>query len=248
MDTIKARELHDQLLVAMPTGARHDAEICSFCVDKSAQTAPVPSGPEAISPDGTEGGTTTAMTDTEKAASISQETHEALLEKALKDATSITEKALETKIQENADLTTTVTTLTEANGSLVTDNARLNSELDTAQVSLKATTDEVASLKQEKADIETAALKADTASKRAEQVKNLGLFEEKYIDEKAAKWADLADADWAERVEEWSARKPEITASTEVASAMEGTSGELTTEHTDEASQTESSRRRVLGL
>jgi len=58
----------------------------------------------------------------------------------------------------------------------------------------------------------------------------------------------LADADWAERVEEWSARKPEITASTEVASAMEGTSGELTTEHTDEASQTESSRRRVLGL
>jgi len=73
------------------------------------------------------------MTDTEKAASISQETHEALLEKALKDATSITEKALETKIQENADLTTTVTTLTEANGSLVTDNARLNSELDTAQ-------------------------------------------------------------------------------------------------------------------
>ena len=97
VDKVKARELHDELLTGMPEGARHDADICSFCVDKAAQEAPVPSGPEAIKdPEGTEGGTTKAMADDTKQDMISKETHDALLEKALKDATSVTTEALVT--------------------------------------------------------------------------------------------------------------------------------------------------------
>ena len=249
MDKVKARELHDELLVGMPEGARHNADICSFCVDKAAQEAPVPSGSEAIKdPEGTEGGTTKAMADDIKQDAISKETHEALLEKALKDATSVTTEALERKTQEAAELTTKVETLTAENASLKSDNARLNTELDTAQISLKTATDEADLLKKEKADAAAAQEKAELATKRADQVKALGVFPEEFVTEKAARWAELAESDWSERVEEWAARKPEATPNTEVASALSGTTGELTKEHTDTASDATTSRRAVLGL
>jgi regulator of replication initiation timing len=249
VDKVKAGQLHDELLAGMPEGARHDADICSFCVDKAAQEAPVPSGPEAIKdPEGTEGGTTKAMADDTKQDVISQETHVALMEKALKDATSVTTEALERKTQENAELTTKVETLTAENESLKSDNARVNKELDEAQISLKTAVDEAAVLKQEKADAAAATEKAELAAKRADQVKALGVFPEEFVTEKAARWAELADADWAERVEEWAARRPEATPNTETASALSGTTGELTKEHTDTASEPQTSRRAVLGL
>lgn len=250
MDKVKARELHDQLLEGMPEGARHDADICSFCVDKAAQEAPVPSGPEAIKePEGTEGGTTKAMADDTKQDVLSKETHEALLEKALKDATSATESALERKTQEAAELTEKVTALESKVEELTADNARLNTELDEAQIKVKAATDEAEALKSEKAEREAEAAKAEIASKRADQVKALGIFPDEFVTEKASRWAELADADWAERVEEWSARKPEATPNTETASALSGTTGELTKETTDTASETTTvPRRAVLGL
>lgn len=248
MDTLKARELHDELLAAKPEGARHDVDICSFCVDKATQIAPAPSGPEATptAPEDTEGGTTTAMSDEIK--TISVETHEALLEKALREATSATEQALASKIEENTKLAAEVASLTETKTTLETDNARLNKELDTAQVSLKATADEVASMKAEKAAEDLAAQKAEIASKRAEQVKSLGLFEENFIAEKAEKWADLAEEQWAERVEEWSSARKAQPSSGDTASALTGTSGELTTEHTETASEKPTARRAALGL
>lgn len=250
----KARELHDELLQAKPADARHDADICSFCVDKAAQsTAPVPSGPEneTTEPEGTEGGTTKAMADNENKM-ISEETHQALMEKALKDATSATDSALQSKVSENTELASKVETLTEENASLVTDNARLNKELDEAQVSLKAATDEVAALKTEKDEIEAAAALAETASKRSEQIRNLNLFPEEFVTERASRWAAIPDEDWAERVAEWQATaKPTAaaagTTTTDSASAMEGTSGQLTTE-TASADEPKNSRRAVLGL
>lgn len=248
MSKINARELHDELLLAKPEGARHDADICSFCVDNAAQVAPVPSGPEAKQPESKKGGTTTAMSDNENApTSISMETHQALLEKALKDAVSTTEKALETKIHEKTELEATVKTLTEEKASLETDNARLNTELDTTQLSLKSVSDEFAALKGEIAAKEEAALKTELAAKRTEQVKALALFPEEFIADKATRWADMAEEDWNERVEEWQARKPASTSNIDSASAMSGTSGDLTTEVAGEV-KTTSTRRSVLGI
>lgn len=250
VDTTKARELHDQLLVAMPEGARHDADICSFCVEAAAssQETPVPPGPESTSTAPTEGGTTTAMSEETKTMTV--ETHEALQEKALREATSATEAALATKIQENENLTAEVASLKDAKTVLEGDNARLNGELDQAQISLKVAVDEAASLKQEKAEIEAAALRTEVASKRAEQVRALGLFEETFITEKASHWAELDQAAWDERVEEWGASRQTSTASlTETASALTGTTGALTTETAAASDDHKSpSRRAALGL
>lgn len=247
---MNARELHDQLLKAKPEGARHDADICSFCVEKASQAAPVPPGPEATNtaPEHTEGGTTTAMSDNDKNM-MSVETHEALMEKALREATSATDEALEAKIAEVDSLKGELASLKESNEKLTKEAERLNDELDKAALGLKEAKDKAAALETEKAEREEAARIAEIASQRTEQVRTLGLFEEEYITEKASAWAKLPDTDWAERVEEWTARKPG-SQDGDQASALSGTSAALTNEG-DIASQTTTSstaRRSVLGL
>lgn len=250
-------KLHDDLLANMPTGARHDSDICPFCADKAAQDATTSRNPPAVGgPDvsgqqsqhtNTGGGTSKTMSD------ISQETHDALLRKAVADATTTTEQALAAKATEATELASKVETLETANADLKSDNERLNKELDTSQVALKAAQDEVASLKADIESKDAAAKKAEVASKRAEQVKNLGLFGDEYVAEKASAWADLSDEQWVERVDEWAKLKPansetaETTKTTDAASAMSGTSGNLT----EVAEKTESkpnARRAALGL
>ena len=138
------------------------------------------------------------MSDT---ATISQETHEALLAKAVADATTTTEQALERKTIEASELSIKHDELA-AKVTLTEDNARLNRELDEAQVKLRAATDENAALRNDIAAKDEAARLAEVASKRSEQVKNLQLFPEDYIGEKASAWARLSDDDWAERLDE----------------------------------------------
>lgn len=255
---LNAAQLHDDLLASMVDGARHDADLCPFCRGDLARQdesrASVPSGttPSGASPSSndptTEGGTTHTMSET---ASISKETHEALLAKAVSDATSATEKALERKTTEAADLASKTTDLEKRVQELTDDNARLNKELDTAQVSLKKATDEVASLQADIAAKDQAARIAELASKRADQVKNLDLFPADYITEKASKWAALSDEDWADRIDEWSKAKPAAKpadAKTDTSSAMTGTSGDLTTDVASESTKQTPARRAVLGL
>lgn len=254
--------MHDALLAEMPEGAKHDADICPFCTEKAAQqvsshasvpSGSSPSGAVTNQPPHVEGGTpdmsTASVSDT-----LSRETHEALLEKALKDATQATESALERKNEEASALTAEKAEMTEKIAKLEADNADLNRKLDEAQVQLKAATDEVASLKADVAAKEEAARKSEVASTRAAQVKNLGLFTEEYVSEKASKWADLADEEWNERLDEWrNFNKPaegSSAASADTASAMTGTSSELGTEpKVETASESKpSARRAVLGL
>lgn len=247
MDTLR---LHDDLLQAMPEGARHDSDVCPICVDKAqvevsstAGTPPAPGGPDdsttTTSP--TEGGTNKQMAD------MTTETHEALLQKAVADATAQASAEIASLKESNATLTTERDSLLTEKAALAEDNNRLNGELDTAQVSLKAATDEVATLKADIASKEEAAQKAEIASARATQVKNLGLFTDEYITEKASKWAEVDEAAWTERLEEWKTAKgdsaPE-TKKTETASVLEGT---------DEASKKTAekphgAKRAVLGL
>lgn len=179
---------------------------------------------------------------------ISRETHEALLAKALADGTAALETALAAKSEEVTSLTGQLDELTTSKAALTEDNERLNRELDTAQVSLKAATDEVAAMKDEAEKREEAARLAEIASKRAEQVENLGLFSKEYVTEKAALWAGMGDSDWAERLEEWRTIKPAVSENdgSDSASALTGGGG-LTDEPADDA-PTDNAKRAALGL
>lgn len=253
-----ASALHDELLGCMPSGSRHDVDVCPFCVEKAAlkgglnasgPSGPVPSGASS-QPAPDQGGKRDLTTENTM---LSQETHAALLEKALNDATSTTTAALATKTNEVADLAAKLAEAVAANEVLTADNARLNKDLDEAQVTIKTATDEVSALKADVASKEETARLSEIASARSTQVENLGLFPKEYVADKASKWAEMADEDWAERLEEWRGIKPaavEGSTSTETASAMEGTSAELTTEPVvDTAASTPvPARRAALGL
>lgn len=259
MDTAAARRVHDELLANRPEGASHNSDICQFCVDKATEDVstasripPADGGPDVLIqqvPDEYGGRDNHPMSDT-----MTKETHDALLAKAVADATSTTEKALEAKAEEVKGLVEKVETLEADNASLKADNDRLNGELDTAQVGLKAATEKVAQLESDIAARDEAAAKAEIASKRAEQVKNLKLYDDEYVAERASAWADLSDEDWTSRLDEWSKIHPAITepSATDTASAMSGTTGTLTQEpvSTDSAAEstTPSARRAVLGL
>lgn len=186
---------------------------------------------------------------------ISQETHDALLQKAVADATEKLQSELAAATKVADEQTSKAKTLEDEVASLKADNTRLNTELDTAQVTLKTAQDEVTALKADIAKKDEDAVKAELASKRSDQVKNLGLFKEDYIGEKASSWADLSDEQWTERLDEWSKLRPADASSnnTDTASAMSGTTGNLTDAGTDAASEDAdnkkpAARRAVLGL
>jgi chromosome segregation ATPase len=259
VDTAVALKLHDDLLASQPEGARHDSDICPFCVEKASQNGSTASDPSGSGrPDvsnqstSTEGGTKTPMSD------ISQEAHEALLKKAVADAvaeaTQTTEAALATKTKEAADAASRVQELETEVAGLKTETDRINKELDAAQVKLTSATEEAASLKKAAEEAAEQAKIAEVASKRGEQVKNLKLFPDDYVGEKASKWASLSDEAWDEQLEEWKRLKPasEGTPTTDAASAMTGTSENLTKEQQDAAaaggSDKPKARRSVLGL
>jgi regulator of replication initiation timing len=265
VEAAQAIEVHNQLLANPPAGARHDADICPICVDKASQTAAPPSRipPGSAGPDvtenekshtSTEGGTPRTMSD--NANTISQETHEALVASKVAEATKATDAALATMTAERDSLKTELASVTEERDTLKTDNARLNGDLDKAQIDLKAATDKAGELETELKTERDDRAKADVASKRVEQVKNLGLFSDDYItDEKASAWADLDEAAWTERVDEWSKLKPagaKGDGTADTASAMTGSSGNLTGggDAGDQAAETKptSARRGVLGL
>lgn len=189
---------------------------------------------------------------------ISQETHDALLKKAVDDATKTTEAALSVKTEEASTATKRVTELEAELSTAKEEAARLNTELDAAQVKLTSATEEVAGLKKDAAAKEEAAQVAEIASKRAEQVKNLKLFTEDFVtEERAARWAAQTDEAWGEQLEEWKQLKPaasgEGEGASDTASAMTGTS-DLTKEdkNSDTASgagdDKKSTRRAALGL
>lgn len=237
-----------------PEGASHNADICPFCVDKATEDATASRNPPDVSdsnqtvPDEHGGRDTSSMSD------MTKETHEALLAKAVADATSATEKALETKTDEVKELAAKLEKAEADLAAAKADNDRLNSELDTAQVSLKAAEEKVTTLETDIKAKEEAAAKAEVASKRADQVRNLKLFSDEQVAEKASRWAELSDEEWTERLDEWAALKPatsgEPTQTTDAASAMSG-GGDLTKEpdSTDTAESAKpKARRAVLGL
>jgi len=263
VETAVALKLHDDLLATQPEGARHDSDICPFCVEQAARsTASDPSGsgrPDVSKSDSksTEGGDNPTMSD------ISQEAHDALLKKAVDDAvaeaTKTTEAALATKTQEAEKASARVKELETELATATTETERLNKDLDAAQVKLTAASTEVEDLKKAATEAEEAAQIAEVAAKRGEQVKNLKLFPEEYVTtERASKWAALEEAAWDEQIEEWKQLKPVSDSGdgtekgTEAASAMTGTSGQLTKEQQDAAAAGDSAKtkpqRAVLGL
>lgn len=179
---------------------------------------------------------------------ITKETHEALLQKAVADETatlSEEKESLETRVSElAAELEQEKARADEAESEI----ARLEGELDTAQVKLKATEDENASLKEEISTRDEAMEKRELADKRADEVRALNLFTDEHISEKAERWAAYSDDEFAELVEDWKAARStsKEDGSVETASRITGSSegaGKSKTETTEV-----NARRAVLGL
>lgn len=253
--------MHDVLLANQPDGAKHNAEICPFCVEKASQSTAsgtLPgslAGPDVSENKNTEGGANPTMTDTDM---ISKETHEALVRQRVEDAVRQNDAALQTMTTERAEATARAEKAETELARVTQENTELNTKLDEAAVNLNTATEKAASLERQIAD-DTAKREVETkASERASQVKNLGLFPEDYVTEKAQKWASLSDEAWAEQVESWQKLKaPEGTPSgtpADTASAMSGTTEGLTANGTDTAAggagdqATTKPSRLVLGL
>lgn len=179
---------------------------------------------------------------------ITKETHEALLQKAVDDATA---QLREEKASIEAQLATTTTERDQAvkhADEVETEVSRLEGELDTAQVKLKSAEDENASLKGDLSARDEALALKEKAGERAEEVRALGLFPEEHIVEKAERWAGYSDDEFAEVVADWKAARStsKEEGSVETASRMSGSSegaGSTSTKTTET-----SARRRVLGI
>lgn len=243
MDT-RAIELHDEALKLKPEGASHDSDECSICIEKAAQQGGSDTS-SSTEEENQEGQMSEKITDT-----LSQETHAALLQKAVQDATAALQRDNEALTDKVEGLTSERDEASAKVSTLEGEVARLNDELDTAQVELAAANEKAAELESDIAKRDEEAQIREIAQERAKQVRNLKLFAEDAIDEKAERWAALSDEDWAERLEEWQGIQAsngggEITTDkkVETASAITGSS-----EGQDEASKKSTSRRRVLGL
>lgn len=255
----QAMQLHDLLLAGKPEGAKHNADICPFCVEKASRTATsVPPGPDVSEiQESTEGGANPTMSE---AQTITMETHEALVRTKVDDAVRQSDTALQAATEKASTAEARVKELETELASVKEENSKLSSDLDEAQVKVKGLEDETAQLKSDAAKAAEDKLVAEKASERSTQVKNLGLFGDEYIAEKAEVWAKKSDEDWAEQVESWKQLKPagDVTATKtneggDQASAMTGTDGDLTST-TDSAagdagSETKTPARRLaLGL
>jgi hypothetical protein len=244
-----ARRLHAEVLALMPEGASHDRSSCPFCAETARLSEDPPAGDAGRSDipddtDRTEGGSTPAV-DVER---ITQETHEALVRAAVEKATSDIAQERD-RLRAQLDTLTTEYDAVKAEAAGLTEEAeRLTKELDDATVQLQVTNEAKAGLETQLAEREQAAKLAEQATARASQVRNLGLFTEEQIVERAGRWAAVEDQEWAERIEEWKTvrslgggREPSNGAATqEVASAFNGSN--------ENVKPAASSRRRVLGL
>lgn len=256
MDIAEGRKLHDDLLASQPESAKHNAAICPFCVAEAAGEESPTSRSRADGPDVSDKTHNTEKKGGTSMSDISQEAHDALVAKAVKEATDATEKALATKTAELETANTRVTELETKVTDLEADNAKLNGELDAAQVAKKAAEDKATELEKSVKDAEEAAALKELASARATQVKNLKLYDDEYVAEKAERWAKLDEDEWADRIAEWAKLKPADSASKTTEekkttdTAMSGTSEDLTKEKpADQADDSnKSARRAALGL
>ena len=244
----QARRLHAEVLGLMPDGARHDASSCPFCADTAHLSELPPTGSPGRSDmpttsDRTEGGSNPAVDESR----ITQETHDALVRAAVDKATS-------DLARERDQLHTQLETITaehdaaraEAAG-LIEEAERLQKELDDTHVQLKAATEAKAGLETQLAEREQAARLAEIAAARAAQVRNLHLFSEEQIAEKASRWAGVTDEEWSERIEEWQTVRT-LSGGSESNGKSAQTDTSAFTGSNEGARPVASTRRRVLGL
>lgn len=243
----RAIELHDRALDLMPEDASHESDECPICIEKAAQQGDAEATDSSSTEDeNMEGNMSATQTDT-----LSQETHDALLRTAVADATAALQRDNEALTEQVEELTSERDEAQTKVSTLEGEVARLNDDLDNVQVELAAAQEKVTELESDIAERDEQAQIREVAQERAKQVRNLNLFSDDAIDEKAERWAALSDEDWAERLEEWKGIQGSNAGgdgagdgSTETASAMSGSS-----EGQDEASKKKSSARRaILGL
>lgn len=178
------RALHDDLLAIMPEDASHDRETCQWCLD-----------PELAEVTGGD------MSDT----TFTQEELDAAVSKAVDEAT----KSLKDEV---ADLRTD-----QEKAAVEARIAEVRSELEEkveaaeaakTEAEARATAAEeareavVTYLEGEKAAADAAAELAAKAEERKAVVKEIATFTDEELDAKATRWAEMADEDFDEYVED----------------------------------------------
>ena len=235
----RAKELHDEALRLKPEGTDHDVDSCSFCTDTASTTSANADNQEGM------------MSDTKDA--LSRETHEALLAKAIDGATADLRRDNEALTEQVEALTVERDEAAEKVSQFESDNTRLNTELDAAQVEARTASEKVTELETEIAKRDETARLNEIAAERAKKVRELGLFDDDAIAEKAQRWAALDDDEWTERLSEWAAiRTTTGTGGTsdEKASVLTGNNEheQSKDDEQDEKASANSPLRVVLGL
>lgn len=177
---------HDRLIAQKPDGAEHDETTCPLCA-------------MAADPNTTTRGAPIM-------AELSDEEIQAKIDQAVAAATAPLQSRINelTAAADDAAIDAKVAAATEA---LVAEKADLQTQLDAAMAAKTAAETELAEFK---STLETMAREADEAAalatakaERVDEVTKLNVFDEKYIDTHADRFAAMSAEEWAANVESW---------------------------------------------
>lgn len=179
------RVIHDRLLEVMPDGAEHNASKCSLC---AMETDPNPD--HARTPGGVMPETFTQEDLDAAVAAASSPLQQRLVE-------------LEAQVQE----TEVGRAVAEAVAAKETAVIELQQQLDAAVAARTTAETKLTETEQYWADAiaahEAAVQLAARAQDRAAKAKELGVFNDEYIDANAERFAAMSDEDFGDRLEEW---------------------------------------------
>lgn len=179
--------IHDRLLAERPEGVEHDEASCPLCALKADSATPNHPGGE--------------VSDT-----FNQEQVDALMAEAVNKATaSLTEKLAE--LEKAAQETEVGKAVAQATAQLEEKLSGMQRSLDDVEV--RATAAETAKAETEKfwADAvsahEEASARESRKAERTDQAKKAGVLTDEYIESNADRFADMDEADFAARIDEW---------------------------------------------
>lgn len=186
------KAVHDRLLAQKPEGAEHDSTGCALCAMDAADEP------------------TTTERGGSPMADFTQEQVDSMIavavSKAIEDATGpLQSRIVELEASKQTDEIEAA--VADATATLSTEAARLQSELDAANVAKTAAETALADLEaarvQAEADREEAERVSQLKDKRIEEATAAAVLDEDYIKEHADRFAAMSDEDWAFNLDEW---------------------------------------------
>lgn len=178
------KELHDRLLASKPEGATHDVDSCPLCAMEQTATDPGGSMPETFT----------------------QEEVNELIANAMSEATATLQQRV-AELEAQAQETEVGRAVAEAVADKDATISELQAKLDEATAARTAVETKLAETEAFWAEAIDAHVQSEELAarkdERASQAKEAGVFDEKYIEENADRFAAMSDEDWASRLDEW---------------------------------------------